>query len=254
MNLPDSSILTNIKIPGRTRPLDILFEKTYINTRGLENRLYKDEEVIRLPGIAEDHTHYQEWRIRARMAARLIHHLKARKKDLDILEIGCGNGWLSHQLAEISGAQVTGLDINFTELQQAARVFNDDPNLHFIRGDIRTGILGDLQFDCIVLADTLQYFPSLKKIVHLSLAYLKEGGEIHIMDTCLDRPEVMEAARRSTLSYYTSLGYPEMADFIYHHSIHDLRPFHAKLLYNPHSLWNRLGGKKVVHPWVRIKR
>lgn len=253
MSLPDSSILTNIQVPGRTRLADVLFEKLYITTRSLENRLYTDEEVMRLPEIAEDHTHYKEWLHRHRTMRRLLRYLSHKKRDLDILEIGCGNGWLSHRLAEIPGSQVTGLDINFTELQQAARVFNDDPNLHFIQGDIRSGILDDLQFDCIVFADSLQYFPSLKKMIHLALSYLKPGGEVHITDTFLYRPAEMEAAKRSALAYYNSMGYPEMADFLFHHCSHDLQSFRSTVFYHRNFFGSRLLGKRA-HPWVRIKR
>src|SRR5450755_3134227 len=114
MGLPDSSILTNIQVPGRTTPADFLFEKKYITTRGLENRLYSDDELLRLPDIESEHTHYKEWQLRKKSSQRLMRYLAARKKALDILEIGCGNGWLSHQLAEIPGSRVTGLDINFT--------------------------------------------------------------------------------------------------------------------------------------------
>src|SRR5258708_7832527 len=166
MGLPDSSILTNIQVPGYAKACDALFEKKYIFIRSMENRLYTDEELSKLPDIPPGHTHYKEWQIRKRSGRRLQCYLAAKKKDLEILEIGCGNGWLSHLLAEVPGTKVTGLDINFTELQQAARVFNDDPNLVFIHGDLRSGILCDRSFDCIVFAASLQYFPSLKKIVH----------------------------------------------------------------------------------------
>ncbi len=254
MSLPDSSILTNIQVPGRTTPADVLFEKKYITIRGLENRLYSDDELLRLPDIESEHTHYKEWHLRKKSSQRLVRYLAARKKALDILEIGCGNGWFSHQLAEIPGSRVTGLDINFTELQQAARVFSDDPNLVFVHGDIRSGILQDRQFDSIVFAASLQYFASMKKIVYLSLSYLKPGGEIHILDSHFYRPEEIEIARRRTLSYYSSLGYPEMADFYYHHNNNDLRSFHYTIFYNPHSFRNRLMKTKTPFPWVRITK
>jgi SAM-dependent methyltransferase len=254
MGLPDSSILTNIQVPGRTTPSDILFEKKYITTRGLENRLYTDNELIRLPEIDADHTHYREWQLRQRSGRRIVRYLTGKKKALDVLEIGCGNGWMSHQLAGIPGTRVTGLDINFTELQQAARVFSDDPNLVFIHGDIRSGILYGKQFDCIVFAASIQYFASLKKIVYLSLSYLKPGGEIHIFDSHFYRPKELETARRRTVAYYTSLGYPEMADFYFHHGVRDLRSFHHKVLYNPNSFWNRLFRGKIPFLWVRITK
>jgi 2-polyprenyl-3-methyl-5-hydroxy-6-metoxy-1,4-benzoquinol methylase len=254
MDLPDSSILTNIRVEGRARPTEILFEKKYITTRSLENRLYTDEELKNLPDVPAGHTHSKEWLVRKQSARRLVRYLSAKEKVLNILEVGCGNGWLCHQLAEMPGSRVTGLDINFTELQQAARVFSDDPNLNFIHGDIRSGLLEDRQFDCILFADSIQYFPFLKKIIHFCLFYLKPGGEIHIIDTHFYKPAEIEIARRKTFVYYSSLGYPEMADFHFHHGSHDLRSFHYTLLYNPNSFFNRLTGKKDDFPWVRIKK
>jgi len=253
MDLPDSSILTNIQVPGHTRLADILFEKKYIFIRGIENRLYADAELAALPDIATGHTHYKEWKIRKRSSRRLIRYLASRRKSLDILEIGCGNGWLSHRLAEIPRSQVTGLDINFTELQQAARVFNDDPNLVFIQGDLRSGILSGQSFDCIVFSASIQYFPSMKKIIHYALSYLKPGGEIHIMDTPFYRTAEVETAKRRTAAYYNSLGYPEMADFYFHHIGNDLRSFHHSMLHNPHGFLQRLLGNNDPFPWVRIK-
>ena len=254
MYLPDSSILTNIQVPGHTTPGNILFEKKYIVTRSIENRLCTDEELMLLPDISASHTHYKEWQARKSSGLRLVHYLADKYRDLDILEIGCGNGWLSHQMAEIPGTEVTGLDINFTELQQAARVFSDDPNLHFIHGDSRSGILEDRRFDCIVFADSIQYFPSLKKIIHFSLSQLKLDGEIHILDSHFYRPDEIEAEKRRTSAYYSSLGYPEMADFYFHHNRNDLRSFHHSLLYNPGAMRNRLFGRKNPFPWIRIKK
>jgi len=254
MSLPDSSILTNIQVTGHARPIDVLFEKKYITTRSMENRLYSDEEVMRLPEIHPDHTHYQEWQLRKRSCRRLFRYLATRKRHRDILEIGCGNGWLSHQLATMPGTRVTGMDINFTELQQAARVFSDDPNLNFIHGDIRSGIIGERQFDYILFPASIEYFPSLKKIIYLALSYLKPEGELHILDSRLYRPAEIEIARRRTLTYYTSLGYPEMADFHFHHNVQDLRYFDHRILYNPNSFGNRLLRNKEGHPWICIKK
>ena len=143
--------------------------------------------------------------------------------------------------------------LHLTELQQAARVFNDDPNLNFIHGDIRFGVLDDLRFDYIVFAATIQYFPSLKKILHLALSYLKPGGEIHVIDSHLYKTEEMETQKKRTLAYYTSLGYPEMADFYYHHSLTDLRSFHHDVLHSPHSVMSRFLGLRNPWPWVRVK-
>ncbi|HTI93882.1 MAG TPA: class I SAM-dependent methyltransferase [Puia sp.] len=253
MYLPDSSILTNIQVKGHPRLKEILFEKKYILLRSMEGRLYADDQLFRLPDINEDHPHWREWQVRKRSARRLTDLLTCRKKPLRILEVGCGNGWLSHQLAEIPGVRVTGLDINFTELQQAARVFSDDPNLRFIQGDIRTGILDDQLFDCIVFACSIEYFPSLKKIIHFTLTYLVPGGELHILDTLFYKPSEIEFEKRKTLAYYSAFGYPEMADSLFHHSWKDLGCFRYELLFDPGMLINRLLRPNDIYPWICIK-
>lgn len=252
MYLPDSSILTNIQVQGHTRLREILFEKKYIQVRALESRLYTDEELVHLPDIGPTHPRCREWQLRKQSARRLVRYFSRRKTSLDILEIGCGNGWLTHQLADIPGATVIGVDINFTELQQAARVFSNDPNLRFIHGDIRSGLLEDLRFDYILFAATLEHFPSAKKILHLCLPHLKRGGEIHLIDTPFCKPEEVKLEERRTLAYYTSFGYPEMADYYFHHTFDDLRSFRYTVLYNPRDFRNRFMKNKNQHPWVRI--
>ena len=80
MNLPDSSILTNIQVQGHSRLREILFEKKYIVIRSLENRLCTDEELMKLPEIAAEHPHYREWEIRRRTLRRLLRYLAGRRK------------------------------------------------------------------------------------------------------------------------------------------------------------------------------
>lgn len=252
MYLPDSSILTNIQVQGHTQLREILFEKIYIQVRSLESRLYTDEELTHLPDIFPAHPRYREWQLRKESARRLLRYISRKKVNPDILEVGCGNGWLTHQLADIPGTRVTGVDINFTELQQAARVFSNDPNLRFIHGDIRSGLLEDRRFDYILFAATLEHFPSAKKVLHLCLTHLKRGGEIHLIDTPFCKPEEVKFEERRTLAYYTSFGYPEMADYYFHHTLDDLRSFRHTLLYNPRDLRNRFLKNKNQYPWVRI--
>ena len=71
MYLPDSSLLTNITVQGHTKLGDILFEKKYITIRSLENRLYTDSELARLPDLPAEHPHYNEWQLRKRMLNRM---------------------------------------------------------------------------------------------------------------------------------------------------------------------------------------
>jgi ubiquinone/menaquinone biosynthesis C-methylase UbiE len=206
-------------MPGMTRP-DLFFEKRYIACRTLEKRMYSDEEVIKLPECPATHPHYREWRMRRASAGKLCAYLATKKKPLAILEIGCGNGWMLHQLSTISRTSLTGLDINFTELQQAARIFSGCHKMRFIYGDIYSGILKDKQFDIILLAASIQYFKSLDEILELCLQHLSPGGEIHVIDTKFYHPKETAAAKQRSRDHFQSLGFPEMSRYYFHHAPH----------------------------------
>lgn len=229
-----------------------MFEEKYLTARRKENRLYRDEEVENLPDIWESHPHYKEWMIRKKSCQRLKNHLKLKKKKLEVLEIGCGNGWFSYQLSRIPNCHVIGSDINLTELQQAVRVFAKKSRLKFIYGDIRSGMLNEIKFDVIVFAASIQYFPSLTEIMDATVSRLKPDGEIHILDTPLYKPSQVAAAHERSQAYYRGLGIPETGDHYFHHSIHALSPFQYKMLCNPNSLLNRLFGKNPF-PWIVVK-
>lgn len=252
MNLQDTYQTNNIYIPGLSKP-DRLLEEQYSGSRRKENRSYTDDEVWLLPDIATDHPHYGEWKVRRLSCRRLTRYLTFTKKESSILEVGCGNGWLSSQLAMVPGGRVVGLDLNFIGLQQAARVFGYQPNLKFIYGDFRSDVLQGLSFDIIVFAASIQYFPSLRGVLDIALQHLYPHGEIHILDTRFYRPEELTTARTVTTTYYTSLGMPDMAKHIFHPCIRELEGLNHRYLYNPRSVWNRLFAKRKGLPWICVK-
>lgn len=229
------------------------FEARYIQLRLQEGRVYTDEEVSQLPRIASTHPHYKEWQVREDSSQKLIDHLKKRNKPATILEIGCGNGWLSHRLTGIPGSKVIGADINFTEVQQAAKVFHNIPNLHFIYGDAESGVFEDQQFDIVVFAASIQYFASLAETIRNTLRLLKPGGEIHIIDTHFYPLSEISAAKKRSMLYYEAAGFPEMAEWYFHHSVDDLERYRYSVLYDPNSLFNRFLRNKNPFPWIRIQ-
>src|SRR6185369_492378 len=101
-----------------------------------EQRVYSDDVVRNLPDFSEQSTLKKEWDIRKITVRKLIKYLEKKNEKLSILELGCGNGWLSHQLAASLNAEVFGVDVNETELLQGARIFKDDQNLSFLCADI----------------------------------------------------------------------------------------------------------------------
>jgi ubiquinone/menaquinone biosynthesis C-methylase UbiE len=228
------------------------FEKLYLRLREKEGRIYSDEEVAQLPAIKEAHPHHKEWLARKESAQKLINYLKKKKKATEILEIGCGNGWLSAKLAGLKGSMVTGIDINRNELEQAKRVFSHISNIQFIHGGIEELKAGELEFDVIVIAAAVQYFPSLEKLFKPIMGCLGRSGEIHIIDSHFYPLAELSAAKERSLLYYEAAGFPEMANWYFHHSFDELEQFDYSILYDPDSLFNRFLRNKNPFYWVRI--
>lgn len=229
------------------------FEKLYIQVRRAEQRLYSDEEVKNLPSISSAHPHAREWEQRKKSIEKFIKYLEKKQKQLTILEIGCGNGWFSAQLARNPHWKIVGIDINKEELTQAKRVF-DKSNLEFIEADIHSGIIKKSNFDIIVLASSAQYFPSLEEMVKDVLQFLKTGAELHILDTAFYNPAERDKARKRSSEYFTGIGFPQAASYYYHHSLDELESFQTDILYDPGSMLNKFRKNKIRFPWVRIKK
>lgn len=228
------------------------FEKHYISIRKKESRVYTNDEVVLLPDISQRHIHYKEWLVRKRSAERLVRYLKEKNKPLKIAEVGCGNGWLSAKLADIDNTRVTGIDINLTELKQAGEVFNK-PNLRFVYGDIHDrSIPGD--FDIVVFAASIQYFPSLKDIVSSTFSLLKDEGEIHILDSPFYKEKEAGNAIERTKKYYASAGIPEMAGYYFHHTLTDLAILKYSILSRGNGLMNKILRTTDPFPWIRITK
>ncbi len=230
------------------------FQQNYLALRGSEGRIYSDDELLQLPGISPQHAHYREWQMRKESAKRLLNYFEKRRSLLKILEVGCGNGWLAHQLAHVPGADIIGTDVNFAELQQAARVFSHIPNLKFVFGGMDAKEIEDQRFDFIVFASSLQYFESVKDTVERSFEFLRGGGEIHILDTAFYSLEEAENARKRTENYYQSAGFPEMSKYYYHHCIDCLKSFSPRTHYSASFINRHLFNNKNPFQWISISR
>ena len=197
--------------------------------------------------------------VRKLSSQKLVNHLSNIKGEKDILDLGCGNGWLSNMLSDIDNSNVLGMDLNTAELKQAAKVFLPNKNLLFAYADIFNGTLNEYKFDFIILAAMVQYFSDISSLLENLLGKLKTKGEIHIIDSPLySEKEVSNAIERSA-SYYTELGVPEMKEYYNHHTLREIRTnFNAELLYNPKSFMNRIKRSlsKNYSPlyWIRIRK
>ncbi len=227
----------------------------YLRVRQQEGRLYSDEVVARLPEFALGQPLTGEWLARGDSSSRLVKYIAAIPHRLRVLEVGCGNGWLSHALATVPTAQVCGLDRPGPELAQAGRIFHSS-NILYIGADASAMPLARESFDLIILASVIQYFRDLPGLIRRLQRLLALGGEIHILDSPLYAPEELDSARARTAAYYRGLGFPEMEAFYFHHTRASLEPFHPQYLYDPRRLSTRLlkpiGRVSSPFPWLKI--
>jgi len=241
----------------RISEVDEAFEKLYLQVRKKENRIYSDDEIKLLPYASKVNPHKNEWALRTKSFLRFKEYLSQKKSKLNILDLGCGNGWLAGQLAKEFEHNYFCVDVNLTELEQAARVFENN-NIKFIYADIFATTFPANTFDIVIINSALQYFQNISALLKELFFISKTYGEVHIIDTPFyDQNELMQAKNR-TLKYYTSLGFSEMAGKYFHHTLEDFRYLRYSYLYNPDSFKNKLSkfvfDQDSPFPWLLVTR
>ena len=194
------------------------FSARYAAVRGEEGRLLRDEDVLLLPRGGTGQL-AEEWKVRADSARRLVDTLRRWKGGARILEVGCGNGWLS-ALLHRAGHQVLGIDACVPEVEQAARIFNGPV---FALADPWWARLPAGGFDVVVFAESIQYFADVQAILDRAQELLAEGGEVHVLDSILyPDASAAQAALERSKAYYAATGHPEMATHYHAHRLPDL--------------------------------
>ena len=235
------------------------FEEIYLLLREKENRLYSENLIKNLPEIPKHHPLQSEWLVRKRSLDLLVRYLVGQNAVKRILEVGCGNGWLSNRLAQKLPAEICGVDVNEFELKQAAALFASQ-KLSFVCASEWKTVFPPAAFDVIVLASSVQYFPELTTLIERLLEFNTLDGEIHILDSPFYHSvQESDAAQKRSRDYFNALGFPQMADHYFHHTFNAFIDFNFSLMYNPKSL-PAYFKKKIVRsplspfPWIRIKR
>jgi ubiquinone/menaquinone biosynthesis C-methylase UbiE len=220
------------------------FEESYLKLREKEDRIYDDSVVKQLPDFNYNHLYKQEWNMRKSTLHYLIKYLRKNEPPQYIMELGCGNGWLAHNLAASLDAEICAVDVNEIELLQGARIFKDQQNLCFVYTDIFSSALKAQKFNAIVLAGSVQYFGDVKGLIARLFEFMDSSGKIYIADSPIYSSRVeAEAARKRSIKYFSSLGSPEMAEQYFHHAFDELKDFNYKILHNPKSVVSLLKRK-----------
>lgn len=110
---------------------------------------------------------------------------KGLKKGDKILDLACGPGVITRQLAKNDPtANITGMDLNLKllEIAQSEAKKNNINSIDFIHGDVYEPPLKDSQFDFIYARLLFQHLKDPEKALKAIYRLLKPGGRICIFD------------------------------------------------------------------------
>jgi len=143
--------------------------------------LLKDENIyiFSKPGLGEEFKQDVEYKeddtLRSRF--KLLSHLIEGQK---VLEIGCGNGDLSLEIAKL-GFDVIGIDISEPGICQAVELVqkeNLDARAKFMVMDATSLEFPDNSFDTVLIAEVLEHVRDSRKLLEEAVRVVRNGGRV----------------------------------------------------------------------------
>jgi ubiquinone/menaquinone biosynthesis C-methylase UbiE len=109
-----------------------------------------------------------------------------------IVEVGCGNGYLSLELAR-DGHEVIGIDVSPDIIEVAERSSAAHPrppgfgSLRYVCTDVNTWQAPEARFDCVIFNRSLHHLSALQQTMAKVQSLLKRGGRFICQDYAFDR-------------------------------------------------------------------
>lgn len=104
------------------------------------------------------------------------------------LDLGCGVGWLSLELAR-NGMRVDGIDISRKRIAVAQSYLEVAPkgenfgSINFIVADLNKIVLEKSAYEAVVVWDALHHIPEIERLVKEVRKALKPGGNFLVLDS-----------------------------------------------------------------------
>ena len=230
-------------------------ESAYVSLRDREGRLYSDNIVAVLPEYSSSDFLNKEWAIRKESMSRLLTYLKQDVSKQEIMELGCGNGWLSNAMAQLTHLNVSGVDVNREELRQATRVFTKG-NLSFAYGDVFSLHFPTKKYHKIIIAAAVQYFSDFSLLISRLMDLLHPMGEIHIIDSPFYEESDSALAKDRSEQYYKKMNAEAMIPFYHHHEWEVLKPYCYRIVKTSFlkKIQQKASGTANPFPWIVIEK
>lgn len=105
-----------------------------------------------------------------------------------VLDIGCGTGLFTRQIAEHTDAHVTGIDIS-ADLLAVARASTTSPLIRYVEGDAMHLPFEDGTFDVVCGSSVLHHFDFDRSLAEI-YRVLKKGGRIVFAEPNMLNPQI----------------------------------------------------------------
>ncbi|MBO9667880.1 MAG: class I SAM-dependent methyltransferase [Bdellovibrio sp.] len=99
----------------------------------------------------------------------------------NVLDLGCGGGFTSEYISDLTNARLLGLDFAKGAIEAAsARTHSKFPRINFQVGDLNKLPKFAEKFDCIIAIDSLYFVNDLEKTLSSIASYLNPNGRLLI--------------------------------------------------------------------------
>ena len=172
------------------------FAEAYAAQRQAEGRGYAGDELFALPYVRSGLL-ARQWAVRARtfeaFMARVVRPMAAGAgRSLALLDLGAGNGWLSHRVAQ-EGHFATALDIRDDQVDGLGA---SRPFVQRVGTRMQTAVAAfetipapDASFDIAVFNASLHYAADLPAVLAEAARVVRPGGRLAILDSPFYRRE-----------------------------------------------------------------
>jgi 2-polyprenyl-3-methyl-5-hydroxy-6-metoxy-1,4-benzoquinol methylase len=131
---------------------------------------------------------------------------RARASGQRALELGCGTGWLSLELARM-GMTVIAVDVSEKSIEIAKGYLEENPlppdtgSIDYQVEDLNTIVLPEGAYDCIISFSTLHHVPGIERLIRECHKALKDRGVLIVLDHVREgrRNAILEACVRLLL-------------------------------------------------------
>ncbi len=172
-------------LPAPRREYFSQFLREYETIREAEGRFGDAQFYRALPFLNRSQNHRGPWSIRASsfhcLMRRIIRPLE-RGMRLRIVDLGAGNGWLSHRLSA-RGHSLVAVDLSSGHGDGLGCLRYYETRILAVRAEFDSLPWGESQFDLAIFNASLHYSCCYEETLSEALRVLKPGGRLVVMDT-----------------------------------------------------------------------